>query len=256
VSSTTPAAVSFRSTAIVVAAFSVAMGYLEAAVVVYLRTAIEAGSVAPAQDPATIGTFETLEIARELSTLVMIAGVGWLAGRSGLERLAWSAVVFGIWDIVYYAGLRVAIGWPPALDTWDVLFLVPAAWVGPVWAPITVSAALVVAGLAAARRFRRGLPVVVGAGRAIAALAGGALVVASFLVDANRVLGGDTAPWTGWPIFWLGMALAVAATASALRVGWRMPRRARSGPEAGEGGSTSPDVDPPGRSIDTERGGA
>jgi hypothetical protein len=203
------------------------MGYLEAAVVVYLRTAIEAGSVLPAQDPATIGTFEALEIARELSTLVMIAAVGWLAGRSGLERLGWAAVVFGIWDVVYYVGLRLAIGWPPAIDTWDVLFLVPAVWVGPVWAPIVVSIALVVAGLAAARRLRRGLPVVVRPAHVAGALAGGALVIASFLVDAERVLAGDESAWTGWPIFWAGMAVAAATTAAALGLVRRGPNFGR-----------------------------
>jgi hypothetical protein len=215
--------VSFRSTAVAVVAFSVAMGYLEAAVVVYLRAAIDAGSVAPAQDPATIGTYEALEIARELATLVMIGGVGWLAGRTGLERLAWAAVIFGIWDIVYYVGLRLAIGWPPTLDTWDVLFLVPMAWVGPIWAPIVVSAALVGAGLAAARRLRGGLPVIVRRGHVVAALAGGVLVIGSFLVDTSRVLAGDASDWTGWPLFWVGMGLAAAATVSALGLVRRGP---------------------------------
>ena len=205
-------------------AFGVAMGYLEAAVVVYLRSAIETGSVVPAHDPATLGTFEAMEVARELATLVMIAAVGWLAGRTRLERLAWAAVVFGTWDIVYYLGLRVAIGWPPSFDTWDVLFLVPVAWVGPVWAPVVVSAALVVVGLAATRRLRAGRPVVVGPVRAIGALAGGSLVILSFLVDRNRVLAGDSTAWTGWPVFWAGMALAAAATAAALT----RPPRARA----------------------------
>lgn len=205
----------FLSTAVAVVAFGIAMGYVEAAVVVYLRAAIEVGAVVPAHDPATFGTFEAIEIARELATLVMIAAVGWLAGRTRLERLAWAAVAFGAWDIVYYLGLRLAIGWPASLETWDVLFLIPAAWVGPVWAPIVVSAALVAFGLAAARRLRSGGPLVIGPIRAAAALAGGALVIVSFLVDTERVLAGDSAPWTGWPVFWAGMALATTATASA-----------------------------------------
>ena len=206
----------FRSTAVAVVAFGVAMGYLEAAVVVYLRSAIETGSVAPAHDPATLGTFEAIEIARELATLVMIAAVGWLAGRTRLERLAWAAVVFGAWDIVYYLGLRLAIGWPPSLETWDVLFLVPAPWVGPVWAPIVVSAALVAFGVASARRLRASQPISVGPVRTIAALAGGGLVIASFLVDTNRVMAGDSSAWTGWPFFGAGMALATAATVGGL----------------------------------------
>lgn len=210
-------ATQFRSTAIAVVALGIAMGYLEAVVVVYLRAAIGNGSVVAAHDPATIGTFEAVEIAREVATLVMIAAVGWLAGRRLLERLAWAAVTFGVWDILYYVGLRLTIGWPPTLDTWDVLFLVPAPWVGPVWAPILVSAALVAFGLAAARRLRAGLRVRVGRVRAVAALGGGALVILSFLLDAGRVLAGDVTPWSGWPVFWTGLALAAAASVSALQ---------------------------------------
>ena len=205
----------FRSTAVAVVAFGVAFGYLEAAVVAYLRSAIESGSVVAAHDPATLGTFEAIEIARELATLVMIAAVGWLAGRSRLERLAWAAVVFGAWDIVYYVGLRLTIGWPATFDTWDVLFLIPSPWVAPVWAPIVVSAALVASGLAAARRMRSGGEIVVGPARALAALSGGGLVILSFVVDTSRVMAGDSSAWTGWPVFWAGMALATAATVSA-----------------------------------------
>ncbi|HET9458318.1 MAG TPA: hypothetical protein VFO78_13310 [Candidatus Limnocylindrales bacterium] len=207
----------FRSTALVVVAFGVAMGYLEAAVVVYLRSAIESGAATAAMDPATTGTFETLEIAREIATLAMIAAVGWLAGRTGLERLAWSAVVFGTWDLVYYAGLRLAIGWPETLDAWDLLFLIPVPWFGPVWAPILVSTALVLYGLVAARRVRSGLPVEVRWVHVAAALAGAALVILSFLIDSSRVLAGDESAWSGWPLFLAGMGLAAAATVAPLR---------------------------------------
>lgn len=214
-----------RATALVVLAFGVAMGWLEAVVVVYLRTAIglAPGVVVPAHEPATVGTFEVVEIARELATLVMIAAVGWLAGRTPLERLAWSAVVFGAWDIVYYAGLRVVLGWPPALDTWDVLFLVPSPWVGPVWAPIVVSAALIGYGLSAAARLRAGRAVALEPAYVLAALAGGALVIASFLVDADPVLHGASGPWTGWPLYVMGMGLAMVACALAIS-GRRLPR--------------------------------
>ena len=204
----------FASRAVAVVAFGAAFGYVEAAVVVYLRAALGVvpGAV-PAHDPSTFGTFEGIEIARELATLVMIAAVGWVAGWSRLERLAWAAVVFGTWDIVYYVGLRLAIGWPPTLDTWDVLFLVPTPWVSPVWAPLIVSSALVAAGLAAARRLRAGMPVTVGAFQAAGALAGGLLVILSFVLETNA---DGSGPWAAWPVFWAGMALAIFATTSAL----------------------------------------
>ena len=204
----------FLATTVAVLAFGAAFGYVEATVVVYLRAALGlVPGMVMAHDPGTFGTFEAVEIARELATLVMIAAVGWLAGRTALERLAWAAVVFGTWDIVYYGGLRLAIGWPQSLDTWDVLFLVPAPWVGPVWAPLVVSAALVIAGLAAARCLRAGGSIAVGPWRASGAIAGGALVILSFLLEPSP---DATAAWTAWPVFWLGMALAIVTTASAL----------------------------------------
>lgn len=204
----------FIGTAIAILAFGAAFGYVEATVVVYLRAALQLlPDAVVAHDPGTFGTFEAVEIARELATLVMIAAVGSLAGKSSLERLAWAAVVFGTWDIVYYAGLRLAIGWPPSLDTWDVLFLVPTPWVGPVWAPLIVSLALVTVGLAAAWRVRAGLPIAVGPWRVTVALAGGALVILSWLLEPNV---SASQPWAAWPVFWLGMVLAIVAAASAL----------------------------------------
>ncbi|MCI0584961.1 MAG: hypothetical protein L0227_19065 [Chloroflexi bacterium] len=208
---------SVRSIAVAVIVFGIAMGYLEGAVVAYLRAAIDAGLSTPDFDEAAFRPFLAIEVARELATLVMIAAVGWLAGRTRLERLAWAAVVFGAWDIVYYVALRLAIGWPAALTDWDVLFLIPGAWVGPVWAPVVVSLALIGFGLAAARHLRRGGAIAVGPVGASVALAGGVVVVASFLVDSARVMAGDAGPWTGWPLFWLGMVLAAAPSTYALR---------------------------------------
>lgn len=98
----------------------------------------------------------------------------------------------------------------------------------PAWAPIVVSLALVVSGLGATRRLRAGRTLAVSLTHALAALVGGALVIVSFLVDANRVLGDDSSPWTGWPIFWAGMALAAAATVAALTGQSIVPRRLRS----------------------------
>ena len=209
--------VSFRSVAFAVIAFGIAMGYLEGAGVAYLRAAVDAGPATPEFDQAAFRPFEAIEVAREVATLVMIGAVGWLAGRTRLERLAWAAVVFGAWDIVYYIALRLAIGWPASLTDWDVVFLIPDAWVGPVWAPVVVSLALVGFGLAAAWRLRLGRSVRVGRRAAGAALAGGCLVIGSFLVDSARVVAGDQGPWTGWPLFWAGMGLAVAASVAALR---------------------------------------
>lgn len=200
-------------------AYSLAMAYLEAAVVVYLRAALGAGTgdVFPVDFSATGNHLGFIELGREVATLVMIAGVGWIAGRSPLERLAWTAVVFGIWDIGYYAWLWVFSGWPPSVATWDLLFLLPVPWAGPVWAPVAVSAGLVVFGLVFAGRLRSGSGVRLGRSGLAALLGAGAIVIVSFILNAEVVLAGGTPTSFPWPVFALGMMIGVAVAVRALR---------------------------------------
>ncbi len=183
---------SFRTTAVVVLAYAVAMAYLESAVVVYLQLALggQVGAIFPLRPAIEAGDLVAIEVGREAATLVMIAAVGTLAGRTWVERLAWSAVVFGAWDIGYYAWLNVFSGWPPSLGTTDLLFLIPVPWVGPVWSPVLVSLALVGVGLAAARTVRSGRRLALSRWHWVAGLAGGIVVVLSWTIDAGRLVGG------------------------------------------------------------------
>jgi hypothetical protein len=217
---------SLVGTSIVVIAFAVAMAYLEAAVVVYLRQAIgiEHDALFPLRLDEASGNLGLIEVGREVATLVMIAAVGWLAGTSWIERLAWAAVLFGAWDIAYYGWLWAFVGWPPSPATWDILFLVPVPWVGPVWAPIAVSAALIAFGLLAARRLRRGGEIVIGPWQRAGGLAGGILVVASFMLDAGHILSGGVPVTWAWPSYIAGMTLAALAAVTALWPGSRSRR--------------------------------
>jgi hypothetical protein len=210
----------FAATACAVIAYGIAMAFLESAVVVYLQRAlgIETGVLFPLQDPAGVGDLAAIEVGREAATLVMLAAVGWLAGRSAPERLAWTAVAFGTWDILYYAWLWVFLGWPPSLTTWDLLFLIPVPWAGPVWAPVAVSVALVGFGLAAARRLRTGRSVRVGPAQVAAGLLGGLVVVVAFCWNALLLLEGGVPTDFPWPLFAAGMALAAWGVITALRV--------------------------------------
>jgi hypothetical protein len=210
---------SFRSIALAVIAFAVAMAYLESAVVVYLNIALggAVGEIFPLKPAIEAGNLVAIEIGREAATLVMIATIGIVAGRSPLERLAWSAVVFGTWDIGYYAWLYVFAGWPPSLTTTDLLFLIPVPWAGPVWSPIAVSLALVGFGLAAAHRLRDAKELRVVRWHLAAGLTGGLLVILSYTLDALRLIdGGYPGPYP-WPIFLAGMAVAAIAAVDALR---------------------------------------
>jgi hypothetical protein len=208
-------------TAIVVIVFGVAMAFLESAVVVYLQRALgmEVGVLFPLRDPAGVGDLAAIEVGREAATLVMLAAVGWLAGRSGLERLAWTAVAFGTWDILYYAWLWVFIGWPPSLGTWDLLFLIPVPWAGPVWSPVAVSVALIGFGLAAAARLRAGRPVRAGPAQLTAAIGGGVIVVVAFCWNAPLLVDGGIPTDFPWPVFAAGMALAAWGATTAIRPG-------------------------------------
>jgi hypothetical protein len=211
----------FRSTAFIVVIFAVSMAYLESAVVVYLQRALSVTpqDLFPLRGPETVGDLAAIEVGRELATLAMLAAVGWLAGRQPLERLAWTAIAFGVWDIAYYGWLWVFVGWPSAPGTWDVLFLIPIPWAGPVWAPVAVSAALIGFGLVAAREMSRGRPVLVGPRDVALALTGGVFVIASFVADAPRLMDGGLPGWYPWPLFLVGMVLAVIASMSVLRRG-------------------------------------
>ena len=131
-----------RSRILTVTVFAIAMGLLEAAVVIYLRLLMYPNGFAFPLIPILPGILST-EIAREVATLLMLLAVGFLAGRNAIERFAYFIYSFAIWDVFYYIFLKILIGWPDSIMTSDVLFLIPATWVGPVVAPIIVSLAMI-----------------------------------------------------------------------------------------------------------------
>ncbi len=110
------------------------MGYLESAVVVYLREIYYPEGFAFPLKMMSERVMIT-ELFREFATVVMLAGIGIIAGRSRLERFGFFILTFGIWDIFYYVFLYALLGWPESVFTWDILFLLPTTWVGPVIAP-------------------------------------------------------------------------------------------------------------------------
>ena len=209
----------FWAVAAIIIAYAVAMAFLESVVVVYLQRAlgIDPTDLFPVREPTLAGDLALIEVGREAATLVMLGTVGWLAGRSGLERLAWTAVAFGTWDILYYAWLWVFIGWPPSLGTWDLLFLIPVPWTGPVWAPVAISLALIGFGLAAAQLLRAVRAVHAGRAQVAAGVAGGLIVVASFCWNAALVLDGGMPTDFPWPVFAAGLGLAAWGATTALR---------------------------------------
>jgi len=137
------------------ACFGIAMGYFEAAVVVYLRELFYPGGFSFPLQAITLHLI-VIELFRELATMIMIAAVAALAGRKFWEWFGYFIIIFGIWDIFYYVWLKVTIGWPASLLDWDILFLVPLPWIGPVIAPLLISILMIAGGIAIARRYAGG----------------------------------------------------------------------------------------------------
>jgi len=131
-----------RKTIIWLTVFSIAMAYLESALVVYLREIMypEGFSFPLASIKPHIALTEVL---REMATIIMLAGAGYLGGQYPAQRFACFIYCFAIWDIFYYVFLKLLTGWPESLLTWDILFLIPVTWTGPVLSPVIVSLTMI-----------------------------------------------------------------------------------------------------------------
>jgi hypothetical protein len=144
--------------------FGIAFGFVEAAVVYYLRLLITnrfEGALAHYKVLLNLGfiTFispqhsllvnsrlNTTEIVREASTIIMLACVGYIAGSNLRQRLGAFLVGFACWDITYYVFLKILDNWPASLLTRDVYFLIPVTWIGPVITPLVISTLMLVGG--------------------------------------------------------------------------------------------------------------
>ena len=195
----------------IVMAFAIAMAWLEAASVFYIRALV--GRIEPYQtNPLPLNpALGSVELWREAATLVMLATVGLLAGRTWRRRMGYAAMAFGAWDIFYYVFLRLISGWPKSLLDWDILFLLPLPWWGPVLAPVSIALVMVVWGTLVTQSDE----VAAGSRRAWAlGWTGIGLALAVFMADAWRALPNgrqavmEVLPTTfNWPLFWVALLL-------------------------------------------------
>jgi len=212
-----------RTTWILVATFAVAMAWVEAAVVYDLRVLVD--RLEPYQpNPLPIaGALGNIELGREVATLVMLAAVGALAGVTLRTRLAYLAIAFGVWDIFYYLFLKVMYGWPRSPFDWDILFLLPLPWWGPVIAPVSIAVLMLVWGTLATAS---PVPPPVSRSEARlwpAAALGAVLALYVFMADALRAAPQGieavrmVLPATfNWPLFLVALALMAAPVAAVI----------------------------------------
>ena len=127
----------------IVVFFSIAFAYIESTVVVYLRVIFHPSGFTFPMPVFGIGPLWRrlllIEVGRETATIVLMLTGSWLFGENRRQRFAFFLTIFAVWDIFYYVWLKILLGWPASVMDWDILFLIPAIWAGPVLAPLIIS---------------------------------------------------------------------------------------------------------------------
>ena len=198
----------------VVVVFGIAFGYIEAAVVVYLRAIFyPAGFTFPLTEFAIGPLWERLlltEIGREAASMVLISTAAWLFGRNLQQRFAFFLTIFAVWDIFYYIWLKILLGWPSSIMDWDILFLIPVAWAGPVLAPVLISLTLLIFAIIILYRSSRARALRLTLTGWLAFILTGLVVVISFCIAGLHIAEPDFQSYFYWPIFATGLFAAIA----------------------------------------------
>jgi hypothetical protein len=204
--------------------FGISFGYVEAAVVIYLRALYEPlrqrltpgrapGDLFPlanrekmvAEAPET-ALLLNVEVIREAATIVMLAAAAMLVTAERSLWLPTLSIAFGAWDLSFYLFLKLWIDWPASLLTWDLLFLLPVPWVAPVLAPVIVSFTIIGCGVVTLYR-----PIYTEWRHWTGLFLGGALVILSFTWDFRHVIAGNMPrPFTWW-LFVTGEAVSLGS---------------------------------------------
>jgi hypothetical protein len=122
--------------------------------------------------------------------------------------------------------LRVMCGWPASLLDWDVLFLLPLPWWGPVLAPVSIAVLMIVWGTSVTQFARRGPTTSLTRLSWAAGASGIGLALYVFMADALRVahLGADAVSKVlpaafNWPLFCVAVTLMAAPV---VQSAWQM----------------------------------
>lgn len=210
--------------------FSIAMGFMETAVVIYLRKIYYPQGfqfpLAPIEPNIAL-----TEFLREVATIIMLLGIGILSGKTRTQRFAFFIYCFAIWDIFYYVFLKIFLNWPESLFTWDILFLIPVPWVGPVLAPCLVSLSMIVFILVVVLAEEKGVNSPIKLKEWVLLILGSITIIFSFVLDYfKHIIKENTTSgiWTlsshenlfneiknyipthyNWAIFWIGEVIII-----------------------------------------------
>ena len=213
-----------------VAFYAIAMAWVESAVVFYLRTMIDRIDPYQTNPLPMIGGFAVVELVRELATLVMLLAVGILAGKTWRARIGYAVIAFGFWDVFYYVFLKMICGWPRSVLDWDILFLLPMPWWGPVLAPVLISLLMILWGTFATQFEHKHTPEWSNWRVWVLSFAGVALALYVFMADAIAAshCGLDAIRMVlpekfNWMLFGMALALMAAPMLQTARQYWLQP---------------------------------
>ena len=147
---------------IIIVILIIVLAFIEAVVALYLRTIFfPEGFVFPLVDFISDQRwlqFLRIETCREGAILAVLLCSSWLFGKDFRTRLAYFLTIFAVWDIFYYIWLKVLLGWPSSIMEWDILFLFPVIWAGPVLAPVIIALTMLTGAMFILRRKSCGQP--------------------------------------------------------------------------------------------------
>jgi hypothetical protein len=196
--------------------FGIAMGLAEAAVVLYLRMIYYPGGF---EFPLKLIADQEIiiEVYREMATIFLLLSFSALAGKSPFERFSCFIMSFGIWDIFYYVWLKVLLDWPATIFDWDILFLIPVPWIGPVMAPVSVSLLLILSGIIIAVQYNKGRNMRFTLLSNILALTGSMVILYSFMYDTGATLNQQMPEPYRYELLFIGEFLLIAGFAVSFR---------------------------------------
>jgi len=177
--------------------FAISMGFLETAVVVYLREILYPGGFRFPLVPIS-HKLATVELFREAATLFMLISVGWITGRTRFEKFILFLYAFAIWDIFYYIFLKLILNWPDSLVTWDILFLIPVTWTGPVLAPLISCLNMIILAFATVHLINIKAKVTLNKAEWSLLIAGACLQFLAFVWDYSRFILQSYSPGELW----------------------------------------------------------
>jgi hypothetical protein len=197
---------------IIVVIFGIAFGYIEAAVVVYLRAIFHSeGFTFPLEFVIDSSSRHVLltEIGREAATIVLILTGAWLFGKNRQQLAAYFLTIFAVWDIFYYVWLKVILDWPSSILDWDILFLIPTTWASPVLAPVLISLMMLIFAVIILYRDYLGRALKVTWLDFSLFVFAALIIVISFCIAGQHITETDYRTYFYWPIFTAGLLAAV-----------------------------------------------